>query len=103
MLNAAREYPSRYDYFPPELPGASAPSFAPRPRGICRGCGFGRAEQAHHPDLSYAPAATITADRITVFCRLCHRVMTLLRRFPERRRRPGTAPRAPQGSPRDGR
>ena len=80
MLNAAREYLSRYDYFHPNLRRIRA-ELRTQARGICRGCGFGRAEQAHHSELSYAPAATITADRITVFCSLCHRVMTQLRRF----------------------
>ena len=35
----------------------------------------------HHVDLRYPPAATITPDRLTALCPLCHRVITLLRAF----------------------
>ena len=80
MLNAAREYRSRYDYFHPNYRRIRA-EVRTWARGVCRGCGFAPAEQAHHFDWSYPSAATITADRIAVFCRLCHRVMTELRRF----------------------
>ena len=69
MLNATREYLSRYDYFHPNYRRIRA-EVRTQARGACQGCGFGRAEQAHHFDLSYPPAATITADRIAVFCRL---------------------------------
>ena len=80
MLNAARGYLPPYDYFHPNYRRIRA-EVRTWARGICRGCGFGPAEQTHHFDWRYPPAATITADRITAFCRICHRVMTLLRQF----------------------
>ncbi len=80
MPNAAPAYPERYGYFHPNHRRARA-RLRTHARGQCQGCGYGRAEEAHHYDLRYPPAETITADRMTAFCRLCHRIMTLFRRF----------------------
>ena len=80
MPDAAQEYPRQYDYFHPNYRHARA-GILTWARGVCQGCGYERAEEAHHVDLRYPPAATITPDRLAVFCRLCHRVITLLRVF----------------------
>ena len=80
MLNAAREYIRRYDYFHPNFRRARA-AVRTWARGVCQGCGFGPAVEVHHVDLRYPPAATITPDRLAAFCPLCHRVITLLRAF----------------------
>ena len=69
-----------FDYFHPIFRRARAWAFA-RSRGRCQGCGYRRAEHAHHWSLVYLPPWATTPDHLTALCRLCHRVMTLLRKF----------------------
>ena len=73
-------FQSWFDYFHPTFRCARGGCFA-RSRGGCQGCGYGRAEHAHHWALHYPPPEATTSDDLTGFCRLCHRVITLLRRF----------------------
>ena len=80
MPDAAQAYPQQYEYFHPNYRHARA-VVRTWARGVCQGCGYERAEEAHHVDLRYPPAVTITPDRLAVFCPLCHRVITLLRVF----------------------
>ena len=69
-----------FDYFHPIFRRARGRSFA-RSRGRCQGCGYAPAEHAHHWQLRYLPPWATTSDHLTALCLLCHRVMTLQRRF----------------------
>ena len=80
MPDAPSEHPRWYDYFHPHYRRARGGARA-RSRGRCQGCGYGLAEHAHHWALRYLPPAVTTSDHLTAVCRLCHRVLTLLRRF----------------------
>ena len=73
-------FQSWFDYFHPTFRCARGGCFA-RSRGGCQGCGYGRAEHAHHWALRYPPPEATTPDDLTGFCRGCHRVITLLRQF----------------------
>lgn len=88
MPDASSDYPRWtdcfhsiwFDYFHPVFRLARAWAFA-RSRGRCQGCGYRPAEHAHHWSLVYPPPWATTPDHLTALCRLCHRVMTLLRKF----------------------
>ena len=80
MLDAIRSYLRRYNYRHPNHRRACRQARA-RSRGRCQGCGYGSADHGHHWALRYRPPAATTADDLTGLCWLCHRVMTLLRRF----------------------
>ena len=80
MPNARSGYPRWYDYFHPNYRRARAGTRA-RSRGRCQGCGYGFAEHAHHWALRYPPPEATTSNDLTGFCWLCHRVVTLLRKF----------------------
>lgn len=70
----------RYDYFHPQHRRSRGGALA-RSRGRCQGCGYGLAKHAHHWQLRYLPPWETTSDHLTALCCVCHRVMTLLRRF----------------------
>ena len=80
MPDAPSEYPRWFNYFHLTYRLARAGALA-RSGGRCQGCGYGTAEHAHHHALSYLPPEATTPDDLTGFCRLCHHVITLLRRF----------------------
>ena len=81
MPDTPSGYHSRwFDYFHPHYRRAGGGARA-RSRGRCQGCGYGPAEHAHHWALRYLPPEVTTSDHLTAVCRLCHRVLTLLRRF----------------------
>lgn len=80
MQDTPSDYPRRYDYFHPQYRRARGRARA-RSRGVCQGCGYGRAEHAHHWLLFYLPPWATTSDHLIGICRLCHRVLTLLRKF----------------------
>ena len=73
-------HPRRYDYSHPQHRRARGGALA-RSRGGCQGCGYKPAEHAHHWALRYLPPWETTSDHLTALCCVCHRVMTLLRRF----------------------
>lgn len=70
----------RYDYRHPQHRRSRGGALA-RSRGGCQGCGYKPAEHAHHWALRYLPPEETTSDHLTALCCVCHRVMTLLRRF----------------------
>ena len=80
MPDAPSEYPRSYNYFHPHHRRARGGALA-RSGGRCQGCGYWPAEHAHHWALRYPPPEATTPDHLTAFCRFCHRVMTLQRRF----------------------
>lgn len=80
MPDAPSDYPRWFDHFHPIFRWARAWAFA-RSRGRCQGCGYRPAEHAHHWSLVYPPPCATTPDHLTALCSVCHRVMTLLRRF----------------------
>lgn len=80
MPDAPSDYPRWFDYFHPIFRRARAWARA-RSRGVCQGCGYALAEHAHHWLLFYPPPWATTPDHLTALCLLCHRVMTLLRKF----------------------
>ena len=80
MLDATRSYLRQYDYRHPNHRRACKQARA-RSRGRCQGCGYRFADHGHHWALRYLPPAATTANDLTGLCWLCHRVITLLRRF----------------------
>ena len=80
MPDTPSEHPRWYNYFHPRYRRARAEARA-RSRGVCQGCGYALAEHAHHWLLFYLPPWATTSEHLTALCRVCHQVMTLLRRF----------------------
>ena len=80
MPDTSSGYPRWYDYFHPNYRRARGGARA-RSRGVCQGCGYRLAEHTHHWAQRYLPPEATTPDQLTALCPVCHRILTLLRRF----------------------
>ena len=76
----AETYHDKDRNYTPNFLKAKAKEFK-RTGGICRFCGQRAAMEAHHWADKYPRINTETADDLSAMCRICHGMMTELRRF----------------------